>query len=121
MVVANAGVAPPSDTVASIEPAEFERTIDIDLLGQWRTIRATLPEVTERQGHILVIGSIYAFFNGVLNASYAASKAGVEQLIRAVRVELAPHDQDGCIDLGGGGGIESVLRPVANSQDASPG
>jgi NAD(P)-dependent dehydrogenase (short-subunit alcohol dehydrogenase family) len=91
VVVANAGVAPPSDTVASIEPAEFERTIDIDLLGQWRTIRATLPEVTERQGHILVIGSIYAFFNGVLNASYAASKAGVEQLVRAVRVELAPH------------------------------
>jgi NAD(P)-dependent dehydrogenase (short-subunit alcohol dehydrogenase family) len=91
VVVANAGVAPPSETVASIDPAEFERTIDIDLLGQWRTIRATLPEVTERQGHILVVGSIYAFFNGVLNASYAASKAGVEQLIRAVRVELAPH------------------------------
>lgn len=91
VVVANAGVAPPSDTVASIEPAEFERTVDIDLLGQWRTIRATLPEVTERQGHILVVGSIYAFFNGVLNASYAASKAGVEQLVRAVRVELAHH------------------------------
>jgi NAD(P)-dependent dehydrogenase (short-subunit alcohol dehydrogenase family) len=91
VVVANAGVAPPSDTVASIEPAEFERTIDIDLLGQWRTIRATLPQVTQRQGHIIVVGSIYAFFNGVLNASYAASKAGVEQLTRAVRVELAPR------------------------------
>jgi NAD(P)-dependent dehydrogenase (short-subunit alcohol dehydrogenase family) len=91
VVVSNAGVAPPSDTVASIDPAEFERTVDIDLLGQWRTIRATLPQVADRHGHVLVVGSIYAFFNGALNASYAASKAGVEQLTRAVRVELAPH------------------------------
>src|SRR5262245_11655493 len=64
VVVSNAGVAPPSDTVASIEPAEFERTVDIDLLGQWRTIRATLPQVADRHGHVLVVGSIYAFFNG---------------------------------------------------------
>ena len=65
--------------------------MDIDLLGQWRTVRATLPALIERQGHVLVVASIYAFFNGALNASYAASKAGLEQLTRALRVELAPH------------------------------
>jgi NAD(P)-dependent dehydrogenase (short-subunit alcohol dehydrogenase family) len=91
VVVANAGIAPPSDTVLTIDPAEFERTVDIDLLGQWRTVRATLPALIERQGHVLVVSSIYAFFNGAMNASYAASKAGVEQLTRALRVELAPH------------------------------
>jgi NAD(P)-dependent dehydrogenase (short-subunit alcohol dehydrogenase family) len=91
VVVANAGIAPPSDTVLTIDPAEFERTVDIDLLGQWRTVRATLPALIERQGHVLVVASIYAFFNGALNASYAASKAGIEQLARALRVELAPH------------------------------
>ena len=42
-------------------------------------------------GHVVVVASIYAFFNGVVNASYAMSKAGVEQLGRALRVELAPH------------------------------
>lgn len=89
--MANAGVAPPSDTVLTIDPAEFERTVDIDLLGQWRTFRATLPWVIERQGHLLVVASIFAFFNGALNASYAASKAGIEQLARALRVELAHH------------------------------
>jgi NAD(P)-dependent dehydrogenase (short-subunit alcohol dehydrogenase family) len=91
VTVANAGVAPPADTVMTIDPEAFERTVDIDLLGQWRTIRATLPSVAERHGHILVIASIYAFFNGALNASYAASKAGIEQLTRAVRVELVHH------------------------------
>ncbi|WP_433782753.1 SDR family NAD(P)-dependent oxidoreductase [Actinomycetospora sp. CA-101289] len=44
VLVANAGVAPPTTTVLAIDPAEFERTVEIDLLGQWRTIRAALPE-----------------------------------------------------------------------------
>jgi NAD(P)-dependent dehydrogenase (short-subunit alcohol dehydrogenase family) len=91
VVIANAGIAPPSEPILTIDPAEFERTVDIDLLGQWRTIRATLPAVIERGGHILVVASIYSFVNGALNASYAASKAGVDQLTRALRVELAHH------------------------------
>lgn len=91
VVVANAGIAPPDQTVAAISPDDFERTVEVDLLGQWRTARATLPALIDRQGHILFVGSIYAFFNGVLAASYAVSKAGVEQLARALRVELAPH------------------------------
>lgn len=89
VVVANAGIAPPSESIATITPDEFERTVDVDLLGQWRTVRATLPAVTQRRGHILLVGSVYAFFNGVLAASYAVSKAGVEQLARTLRVELA--------------------------------
>jgi NAD(P)-dependent dehydrogenase (short-subunit alcohol dehydrogenase family) len=91
VVIANAGIAPPSDTVATIDPAAFERTVEVDLLGQWRTVRAALPAVIERQGHVVLVGSVYAFFNGVLAASYAVSKAGVEQLARTLRVELAQH------------------------------
>lgn len=91
VVIANAGIAPPSHTVATIDPDAFEHTVDVDLLGQWRTVRATLPAVRERQGHVLLVGSIYAFFNGVLAAPYAVSKAGVEQLARTLRVELAPQ------------------------------
>ena len=91
VVVANAGIAPPSETVLTIDPDAFEHTVDVDLLGQWRTVRAALPSVVERGGHVVVISSIYAFFNGALNASYAASKAGIEQLTRALRVELVAH------------------------------
>ncbi|MBV9195761.1 MAG: SDR family NAD(P)-dependent oxidoreductase [Solirubrobacterales bacterium] len=91
VVVANAGIAPPSDTILTIDPAAFEHTVDVDLLGQWRTMRATFPHLVNSRGHILVVASIYAFFNGAMNASYAASKAGTEQLARAARVELAHH------------------------------
>lgn len=92
VVIANAGIAPPSQTVATMTPDDFEHTVQVDLLGQWRTVRATLPSVLERRGHLLFVGSIYAFFNGVLAAPYAVSKAGVEQLARTLRVELARHE-----------------------------
>ncbi|MGB3373177.1 MAG: SDR family NAD(P)-dependent oxidoreductase, partial [Rhodococcus sp. (in: high G+C Gram-positive bacteria)] len=36
--------------------------------------------------------STYAYLNGLANAPYAASKAGVEQLGRALRTELAGTD-----------------------------
>ncbi|MDX6667282.1 MAG: hypothetical protein QOK04_662 [Solirubrobacteraceae bacterium] len=91
IAVANAGVAPPTATMRVIDNDSFERTVEIDLLGVWRTVKAALPQVAERRGHFVVVASVYAFFNGVLNASYAASKAGVEQIGRALRVELAPH------------------------------
>jgi NAD(P)-dependent dehydrogenase (short-subunit alcohol dehydrogenase family) len=91
IAVANAGIAPPTATVRVIDEEAFERTIEVDLLGVWRTVRAALPQITERGGHVVVVASVYAFMNGVLNASYAMSKAGVEQLGRALRAELAPH------------------------------
>jgi len=93
VVFANAGIAvDPPATVASVDEAAFERVVEVDLLGVWRTVKAALPQVIERQGHVLLTASIYAFFNGVVNAPYAMSKAGVEQLGRALRAELAPHN-----------------------------
>jgi NAD(P)-dependent dehydrogenase (short-subunit alcohol dehydrogenase family) len=91
IVVANAGVAPPISTIRMTDEDAFERTVEIDLLGVWRTVRPALPQIVERQGHVVVVASVYAFFNGVLNASYAMSKAGVESFGRSLRVELAPH------------------------------
>ena len=44
-----------------------------------------------RRGHVVVISSIYAFFNGIGATPYAMSKAAVEQFGRALRVELVPH------------------------------
>lgn len=90
VVVANAGIAPPSRTVATMTPDDFEKTVEVDLLGQWRTARATLPRVIERRGHLMFVGSIYAFFNGVLAApmpvesAAAAVLSGIER--RAPRV-----------------------------------
>lgn len=89
-VIANAGIAPPTETVADIAVADFERILEVNLNGVWRTVKASLPHILDSRGHIVLVSSIYSFLNGVLNASYAMSKSGVEQLGRALRVELAP-------------------------------
>jgi NAD(P)-dependent dehydrogenase (short-subunit alcohol dehydrogenase family) len=89
-VVANAGIAAPG-FVRTMDPAAFERIVEVNLLGVWRTARACLPQLTERGGHIVVVASVYAFMNPALAAPYAISKAGVEQMGRALRAELSPH------------------------------
>jgi NAD(P)-dependent dehydrogenase (short-subunit alcohol dehydrogenase family) len=91
VLVANAGIASRGATTLAAEPEQFERVIEVNLLGVYRSVRAALPEITRRQGHVVVVASIYAFFNGVGAAPYAMAKAGVEQLGRALRVELKPH------------------------------
>lgn len=91
VVMANAGVAPPSTTMRTIDPDAFERTLEIDLFGVWRSVRPALPQIVERQGHVVVVSSIYAWANGTLNAPYAIAKAGVEAMGRALRAELSIH------------------------------
>jgi NAD(P)-dependent dehydrogenase (short-subunit alcohol dehydrogenase family) len=91
IAVANAGIAPPTVTsTRKAPPEEWEKVVEINLLGAWRTAQAALPQISERQGQIIFVGSIYSHANGLLASSYAVSKAGVEALGRAMRAELAP-------------------------------
>lgn len=89
IVVANAGIAQPIRPVSVVDPRAFDRVLDVNLHGVVYTVRQALPHVVERQGHVLVIASVYAFLNGAMQTSYAMSKAAVEQFGRALRVELA--------------------------------
>ena len=91
VAVANAGIAQSKlATVRGIGTEEWERVFEVDMLGVWRTVRAALPQIVERRGHIVVTSSVYAFVNGVLNSPYAVAKAGVESLGRSLRAELMP-------------------------------
>jgi NAD(P)-dependent dehydrogenase (short-subunit alcohol dehydrogenase family) len=86
-VVANAGVAP-AGSVHHIAPEAFGRTIEVNLLGAWRTVRACLPHVIERRSYVLVVASLAAAAHLPGMAAYAASKAGVEAFADSLRVEL---------------------------------
>ena len=91
VAVANAGIAPEVGSTLAIGTAEWERVIEVNLLGVWRTVRAAMPQVVERRGHLVLVASVYAFVNGAMLSSYATAKAGVESLGRSLRAELAPH------------------------------
>ncbi|HEX5928488.1 MAG TPA: short-chain dehydrogenase/reductase [Solirubrobacterales bacterium] len=91
VAVANAGIAPPTTATARTMPEEeWMRVLDVNLVGAWHTARAALPQISERRGQVVFIGSIYSFSNGLLASPYAVSKAGVEALGRALRAELSP-------------------------------
>jgi NAD(P)-dependent dehydrogenase (short-subunit alcohol dehydrogenase family) len=91
IVVANAGIAPQPATVRAMDPAEFERVLEVNVLGVYRTVHAALPHIVANAGHVVVVASVYAFVNGVVMAPYAMSKAAVEQFGRALRGELVQH------------------------------
>lgn len=91
VVIANAGVTPPKTTTRAITTEDWERVVEVNVMGVWRTVRAGLPQVIANRGQMVLIASSYAHVNGTLNSSYAVSKASVEALGRALRVELAAH------------------------------
>ncbi len=87
VVMANAGISP-AGMVRSIDPRAFERTLEVNLLGVWRTVRACLPHVIERKGYVLLTASLAAAMHAPGMAPYAASKAGVEAFGDSLRAEL---------------------------------
>ena len=88
IVVANAGVVA-YGTVRQMDPASFERVVDINLNGVYRTLKYVTPHMERSRGHVAVIASAISFTPLAGMASYAASKAGVEMLALAYRQEVA--------------------------------
>lgn len=91
VVVANAGITPPPATVRSINAADFDRVIDVNLTGVLNTVQPALEELIATRGHVVVVASCAAYSPPVGGAAYMISKAAVEVLARALRLELAPY------------------------------
>ncbi|HTX95131.1 MAG TPA: SDR family oxidoreductase [Mycobacterium sp.] len=90
VVVANAGIAS-YGSVLQVNPEAFKRVLDVDVLGVFHTVRATLPAVIERRGYVLIVSSLAAYAAAPGLAPYNAAKAGVEMLANALRLEVAHH------------------------------
>ena len=116
VVVANAGIASKGATFRATSSESFDRVLDVNLFGVARTVDAALPQIVARRGHVVVVASVYAFVNGMGVASYAMAKAGVEQLGRALRVELIPHGASASVAYFGFIDTEMVHRAL----DADP-
>lgn len=89
VVIANAGVAN-YGSIRTADPDQFARTVGINLIGVYRTMSAAVPHLVESRGYALIVASIASFVPLPGAASYSASKAGVDSLAAALRLELAP-------------------------------
>jgi NAD(P)-dependent dehydrogenase (short-subunit alcohol dehydrogenase family) len=89
-VWANAGIAS-FGPLALTDPAAWTRTVEVNLLGAYRTVRAALPALIAARGYVAVTASLASFAHAPGMSAYAASKAGVEAMSNALRLELAQH------------------------------
>lgn len=87
-VMANAGIAGVG-TVRGMDPHAWERIVEVNLLGVYRTVHACLPHIIERKGYVLPVASMAAAVHAPGMSAYAATKAGVEALGDSLRGEVA--------------------------------
>ena len=78
--------------VVDMDPADWDRVIAVNLGGVFLCCKAVLPGMIERKyGKIISISSTAAKTGGLIaGACYAASKAGILALTKAVAREVAP-------------------------------
>lgn len=89
VVVANAGIAAQLPLVGG-DPEVMERTIAVNVLGAYYTLRAAGPHISHDRGYALPIASVGAVVHLPLMGAYSASKAAVEALGNTLRIELRP-------------------------------
>jgi NAD(P)-dependent dehydrogenase (short-subunit alcohol dehydrogenase family) len=87
VVLANAGIGI-DGTIEGLPMEIIERTVDVNLTGAIRTVKAALPHVLERRGYICQVSSLAAVLHAVPLTHYAASKAGAEAFGNGLRTEM---------------------------------
>jgi NAD(P)-dependent dehydrogenase (short-subunit alcohol dehydrogenase family) len=116
VAIANAGIAYVG-SLASSPVEQIERTLAVNLLGVWRTDRAVIEQITARRGYLLNVASLSAVFHSPLMGAYTTTKAGVEALTDALRMESAPSGaRVGCAYFGF---IDTDLVRAAYAQPAA--
>ena len=92
IVVANAGTLNGIAQLWELTEKQVTDQIDVNLVGVWRTIKATVPTLLEQnQGGSVILTSSTSGLAAELNLGhYVASKHGVTGLMRNLSAELAP-------------------------------
>ena len=90
VLVANAGVGF-GGAAADVDDERWSRTLDVNLTGAFRFVRAAIPAMLERGGgSIVLVSSVSGLVIGTESAAYAASKAAMLGLARSVAVDYGP-------------------------------
>jgi 2-dehydro-3-deoxy-L-rhamnonate dehydrogenase (NAD+) len=93
ILVNNAGIAGPNHPLWEYPPDAWREVVEIDLNAVFYCCRAVVPQMIERNyGRICNVASIAGKEGNPSASAYAAAKAGVIALTKALGKELASHD-----------------------------
>ena len=85
--ISNAGIAA-AGALRHLDPDVLAAQLNVNLIGNWRFIHACLPHVIARRGYVLGVASLAAIVAPLGIGAYGASKAGLEQLLNVLRIEV---------------------------------
>ena len=92
LLVANAGIGVTEDSAWEIDPDEWWRVQEVNVLGVFRTCRAAIPGMIERgAGRIVITGSGASYLPGASATAYTTSKAAVCRFGETLAAQLRPH------------------------------
>jgi NAD(P)-dependent dehydrogenase (short-subunit alcohol dehydrogenase family) len=75
-----------------MDTAEWQRIVDVNLMGTLRAYKAFAPPMIEQKsGRLIGIASLSSFVGLQEVSAYTASKSAIAGLTRALAVEWAPH------------------------------
>lgn len=90
-LINNAGIAGPTAPVEEIEPKDWQRTLDINLTGQFLCARRAVPMLKAAGGgSIVMMSSAAGRFGYPLRTPYSASKWATIGLTESWAMELGP-------------------------------
>jgi acetoacetyl-CoA reductase len=116
--VANAGITTTIAPAHRMSAEQWQRDIDVNLTGAFRTVQACLGGMRSRRfGRVVVISSLAALGGLPGQVAYAASKAGLLGMMRTLASENAAHGITVNAVLPGLVGTEQVLAMPAEVRE----
>jgi 3-oxoacyl-[acyl-carrier protein] reductase len=92
ILINNAGTAK-FGKFLELDPAEWERTIQVNLMGAYYATRAVLPDMIERQtGDIINISSTAGQRGAAVTSAYSASKFALIGMSESLMQEVRKHN-----------------------------
>lgn len=122
ILVNNAGVAGPTAEVENVDPADWDRTIAVDLNSAFYCARKAVPYLKESAGCIINMSSTAGLRGFAARAPYVAAKWGIIGLTKTLAIELGEYGvrvNAVCPGSVEGERIDGVIAREANRQGVS--
>ena len=93
IIVANAGIGNGGELLAYLAEVVWQTTIDVNLTGVWKTVKAGVPHMIAggNGGSVILTSSEAGLKAYPMMGQYVAAKHGIVGLMRSFAVELGEH------------------------------
>jgi NAD(P)-dependent dehydrogenase (short-subunit alcohol dehydrogenase family) len=92
VLINNAGIAGPTGGIDEVEPVDWERTVDVNLVGQYYFARRAVPmlRASDRDPCMIAMASVAGRLGYAFRTPYAATKWGIVGMVKSLAIELGP-------------------------------